>query len=151
MSNVITGIQTGLIDIFKDAKTASPGNAPKIIRAYNGELRDPKGLVRNMPALFVDVTSDFLLTADDFGGELHSGTYSPEVILFDKNNLNKDKTYGEMAVLIDWVIAALRGATITIDGHVMPVATEIRGRYLGDIVPAAVLTLTIGSLEGSYE
>lgn len=150
MPNIITGIQIELIKLFKAAKVAEPQNAPKVIRAYNGELKDPKGLVRNMPALFVDVTSDFVLQADDFNGELHSGNYAPEIILFDKNNLNKEKTYGEMAVLIDWVVEALRGEQIIVDGQPIPVATEIRGKYMGDIVPAAVLTLNLGSLEGDY-
>jgi len=147
MADMISGIQSALVTLFQDAKTATPANAPKVIEAYNGQLQDPNRLVRNMPALYVDVTSDFTLDGADVLSAIHSGSYSPEVILFDKNNLNKEKTIGEMAVLIDWTIAALRGKTITVGGIPITVADEIRGRYLGDLVPAAVLTLSLGTSE----
>lgn len=148
MPDMITGIQTELIELFKTAKTETPSGAPEKIKAYNGELKNPKRLVKTMPLLCVDVTSDFSLEADDIEGALHSGTYSPEIILFDENKLNKEETFGEMAVLIDWTINALRGQTITVGDIPITVADQIRGRYLGDLVPAAVLTLNLGTSEG---
>lgn len=144
---MIQAIQTKLIELFEAHKEDSAANAPKVIEAYDGQLKNPKRLVRTMPALYVDVTSDFNLTAQDIMGEILSGDFAPEIILFDKNSLNEEKTYGEMATLIDWVIAALKGKTIVVDGQPILVGKNIRGRYLGDLVPAAVLTLNLETSE----
>lgn len=147
MSDIISGIQSELVTLFTDQKTEVPANAPKVIEAYGGQFENPKKLVRNMPALYVNSSNQFNLQANDITAHFHTGSYNVDVILFSKNNLNQEKTYGEMAVLIDWVLEALRGKTITVDGIPIPVAEDIQGEFF-PAMDAAVLTLNLGALEG---
>ncbi|MDZ7802371.1 hypothetical protein [Thiohalophilus sp.] len=99
-----------------------------------------------MPALYVNLSNQFNLNADDIEGALLSGTFSADIILFDKNNLNQEKTYGEMAVLIDWTINALRGETITVGGVPIPVSEDIQGEFF-PALNAVVLTLNLGAFD----
>ncbi|MDZ7802372.1 hypothetical protein [Thiohalophilus sp.] len=41
MSDMISGIQSALVTLFDDAKTATPANAPKVIEAYGGQFENP--------------------------------------------------------------------------------------------------------------
>jgi len=146
MSDIISGLQAKLVTLFKDHKDANPDKAPQVIEAYGGQFENPKRLVRTMPALYVNLSNQFSLQADDIVGELLSGNYKADIILFDKNNLNREKSNGEMAVLIDWTISALRGKTIYVTDEPIPVAKNITGEYF-PALNAVVLTLTLGAFD----
>lgn len=147
MADIISGIQSELVTLFKDKKTDTPTNAPDLIEAYGGQFENPKQLVDIMPALYVNSSNQFSLQADDITGQFHTGNYKVDLILFSKNHLNKERTYGDMAKHIDWVLEALRGRSITVDGIPIPVAEDIQGEFF-PAMDAAVLTLNIGALEG---
>lgn len=146
MSSLISGIQSALVTLLKNAKTATPTNAPKVIEAYGGQFENPKKLVRNMPAIYVNSSNQFSITNADIEGALLDGVFNTDIILFSKNNLNQEKTYGDMAVLIDWVIDALRGETVTVEGVPIPVAEDIQGEYF-PALDCVVLTLNLGATD----
>lgn len=149
MSSNVSGLQQHMIDILKSAMDADPGaqGAPKQVKAYEGELGRIEQ-VRTLPAVLVDVATQFDIEAQGVAGSIYHGDYQPEIILFAENRAAGGHTVSDLAKLADWVITALRNTVLMIDGIPVELHRRIRGRMITDIKPAScILTCIIQTSE----
>lgn len=143
--SMISDMQTELIKWFPDKAS---GGLPEKVAPYGGELKDPRG-IRTLPALFVDVPSNFQIESEDAKFQLLNMNGTPELVLFDRNAASGKDNRSDIAKLIDWTIEQMQGSTITINLVPLPVS-RVEARILTDYddkIAAAVLTLYFTSFQ----
>jgi phage gp37-like protein len=140
---MIAELQTALVALLEAYN--NDNDYAKQIKPYGGELRNPKN-VNYTPSVYVDVAVSGNVESEDVLGELFDATLSPEIILFDENKASGKAKHTDLAKGIDWVLNALRGATLTISGVPVIVGLNIQWRVISDFYkPVAIIrpTLTI--------
>jgi len=143
---MISDTQTALLNILLDARTNSSNpDYPAIIENYAGQLRDPKQYVLAMPAVYVDVPVNFELNGIDAPATELDGDFYPEIVCFCENLAGKEEEASDGAKLIDWIINAIRGQIITVNGFPVTVSNSVKARLLTDFEDfAGILTLNMG-------
>ena len=151
MSTMLATIQSQLLQVLKDHRSGS-GNTeyPKFLDNYAGQLRKPEQ-VDGTPAIYVDLPDDFEVSTEDAGFNLLNLSGNPALVLFTENQAGHEDTRTEMADLIDWVIGALKGQTLTVNELPIPIE-RIRGRVFPEYdengnMAVAVLTVMLTAFE----
>jgi len=143
----LKAIQTQVIAVLAAAKIATPANAPIVIKEYAGQLRNPKGLVKFMPSLYVSVIDAEVSSDDVLGRGAALNDVLVDFVLFSKNDAGAGANASSILDLIDWTTEALKGKTITINGCIWPISSNLKIASEQDFDPAvAIVTSRIKAI-----
>ncbi len=142
---MIEELQVQMIALFNQANQAA--NYLKKIEEYGGQLAHPEKVI-NTPSLYVDVATQGVIETDDILGELYTGTLAPDIFLFDHNKASGKAKKTSLAKGMDWVLDALKGKIITVNGVRVVVAKRINFRVISDYFkPVAIISPTLTIME----